>query len=243
MMRPALVFAAMLAALSGVANAADAPRIAIIIDDLGYQLIAGRRAIALPGPVTFAILPNTPRASLLARSAYELGKEVLVHLPMQADVDDNADASGVTLDMSRNAFATAIDQAIASVPYAIGFNNHRGSLITRHPGHMRWLMEELGMRERMFFVDSYTTHQSVALQIAAESGIRAIKRDVFLDNDPAPGTIRAEFERLKLFARQRGAAVAIGHPYETTLAFLEIELPKLAAEGFELVPISELVAN
>lgn len=243
MMRPALVFAAMLAAFSGVANAADAPRIAIIIDDLGYQLIAGRRAIALPGPVTFAILPNTPRASLLARFAYEHGKEVLIHLPMQADVDDDADASGVTLDMSRNAFATAIDQAIASVPYAIGFNNHRGSLITRHPGHMRWLMEELGMRERMFFVDSYTTHQSVALKIAAESGIRAIKRDVFLDNDPTPGTIRAEFERLKLFARERGAAVAIGHPYETTLAFLETELPKLAAEGFELVPISELVAN
>lgn len=243
MTRLLLFLAALLAVPAGVCGTAEAPRIAIIIDDLGYQLAAGRRAIALPGPVSFAILPDAPRAAVLARAAYAVGKEVLVHLPMQAADDRTNQSPGVTLDMSREQFRTTIDAAIEAVPHAIGFNNHRGSLITRHPGHMRWLMEELGLRDRMFFVDSYTTHHSVALQVAAESGVRAIRRDVFLDADPEPATIRAEFERLKSLARARGTAVAIGHPHEATLAFLETELPKLAAEGYELVPISVLVAN
>ena len=243
MKRLLLLLAALLAAPAAVCGTADAPRIAIIIDDLGYQLAAGRRAIALPGPVSYAILPDAPRAAFLARAANAEGKEVLVHLPMQAAVDRPFESYGVTLDMSREQFRATIDAAIEAVPFAIGFNNHRGSLITRHPGHMRWLMEELGMRNSMFFVDSYTTHHSVALQVAAESGVRAIRRDVFLDANPEPATIRAEFERLKLLAQRRGAAVAIGHPYEATLAFLETELPKLAAEGYELVPISTLVEN
>lgn len=243
MTRLLLCLAALLAAPAAVCGTAAAPRIAIIIDDLGYKLSAGRRAIALPGPVSYAILPHAPRASALARAANAEGKEVLVHLPMQAAADRPTDAPGVTLDMSRVQLREAIFNAIESVPFAIGVNNHRGSLITRHPGHMRWLMEELGTRDPMFFVDSYTTHHSVALQVAAESGVRAIRRDVFLDADPRPATIRAEFERLKSLARRRGAAVAIGHPHDTTLAFLETELPKLAVEGFELVPISALVAN
>lgn len=243
-MKQALLFlAGILAAQAGICGTADAPRIAIIIDDLGYQLSAGRRAIALPGPVSYAILPDAPRAAVLARDAHAVGKEILVHLPMQAAADELGDAPGVTLDMSRDQFRTTIDAAMQSVPFAIGFNNHRGSLITRHPGHMRWMMEELGLRDRMFFVDSYTTHHSVALQVAAESGVRAIRRDVFLDAEREPGTIRAEFDRLKSLARLRGAAVAIGHPYESTLAFLESELPKLAAEGYLLVPISALVSN
>lgn len=243
MIRLPVLIGVLLAVLAGAARSGPAPRIAIIIDDLGYQLAAGRRALALPGPVTFAILPNAPRASALARSANAHGKEVLLHLPMQAAGDADAEALGMTLDMSRVQVATAIDAALATVPHAVGVNNHRGSLITRHPGHMRWLMEEIGMRKRLFFVDSYTTHQSVAMQAAAASGVRAIRRDVFLDANPTPLEIRAEFERLKALARKNGAALAIGHPYDVTLTFLEAELPKLAADGFELVPISELVAN
>lgn len=244
MTRVAILVAVIFAAFSSVAVSAEAPRIAIIIDDLGYQLAAGRRAIALPGPVSFAILPGAPRAHVLAASATDSGKEVLLHLPMQASIDDdNAEPVSMTLDMSRQSFAATFDVAMAAVPGAVGVNNHRGSLITRHPGHMQWLMEEIHARDSLFFIDSYTTHESVALQLAAETGVDAIKRDVFLDSDPTPDIIRREFDRLKSLARQRGAAVGIGHPYATTLAFLEAELPKLAEQGFKLVTISELVTN
>lgn len=227
------------------AGAGEAPpRIAIIIDDLGYALGAGERAIALPGPLSYAILPGAPRARRLAQTANASGKEVLVHLPMQATIETGpAEPIHVSLDMSRAGFASEFARAFDAVPYAVGVNNHRGSLITRHPGHMQWLMEEIRARGGVFFIDSYTTHESVALQIADESGVPARKRDVFLDTVPEPDTIRQEFERLKTLARRQGVAIGIGHPYDATLEFLEAELPKLAEQGFELVPVSAIVAN
>jgi len=217
-------------------------RVAIIIDDLGHQLRAGRRAIALPGDVAFAFLPGTPQATRLAQRAFRDGKEVLLHLPLQAESEVNApDPVGITLDMSRTEVGAVFAEALRSVPHAIGVNSHRGSLLTQHPGHMQWLMEEIRARDGLFFVDSYTTHKSVALQIAAETNVSAIKRDVFLDPDRSPATVAREFARMKALAFRRGSVVAIGHPHEATLALLEKELPLLAEQGIELVRISDLV--
>jgi polysaccharide deacetylase 2 family uncharacterized protein YibQ len=220
------------------------PRIAIIIDDLGYQLAAGRRAIDLPGPVAFAVLPDTPHGRNLARYANENGKEVLMHLPLEAvDYRGPAEPGAMMLDMSRVAFRTTFADAIATVPHAIGVSSHRGSLLTRHPGHMVWLMEEIRERDGLFFIDSYTTHESIALKIAAETGVTATRRDVFLDHEQSALTVLRELERLKRKAREQGQAVAIGHPFPETLEVLERELPKLRDEGFELVTISELLAK
>ena len=234
--------AAILLLLATQSFAQSAPRIAIIIDDLGYQLAAGHRAVALPGPVVCSILPGTPRATQLALAAWERGKEVLLHLPLQSVNHDGKSGPGsITLDTTREAFADTFATAIESVPFAVGVNGHRGSLLTRHPGHMSWLMEEILRAGGLYFVDSYTTHHSVALQIASEQGVPAIKRDVFLDSDPAPESVAQEFERLKALARERGLAVAIGHPYPDTLAFLERAIPGLVEEGIQLVPLRELI--
>ncbi len=216
--------------------------IAIIIDDLGYQLDPGRRAIALPGPLAFGVIPGAPRATALARHAHQNGKEVLVHLPLQAVKDEaTRDPVSIELDMSRERVGSVFEQALEAVPHAVGVNGHRGSLLTRHPGHMQWLMEEISARQDLFFVDSFTTHHSVALQIAAEAGVDAIKRDVFLDPDRSQETIEREFERMKRLALRRGKVVAIGHPYPATLELLERELPGLERDGYELVRISEMV--
>jgi polysaccharide deacetylase 2 family uncharacterized protein YibQ len=239
-----LSFIALLLLLASASVATGTPRIAIIIDDLGYRLSAGRRAIDLPGPISFAVLPGTPRAQALATHAFESGKEVLLHLPLQARSDEKAyEPLGINLDMNRREFGETFDEALMSVPHAIGVNSHRGSLLTRHPGHMQWLMEEIQARENLFFVDSFTTHESVALRMASEAGVHARKRDVFLDPDQRPETVAREFERMKMLADKRGSVIAIGHPHKATLDLLERELPRLAAEGYELVTISELVTG
>lgn len=221
--------------LSAPLLAADA-RVAIIIDDLGYRKAEGVRAVELPGPVAVAVLPDAPLAATLARAAHAAGKEVLVHLPLQAVRDDGLDEPGsIMLDTTRQGFSEAFRRAVLAVPHASGVNNHRGSLLTRHPGHMRWLMEEIGGQATWFFVDSYTTHHSVALAIAREHGIPAAKRDVFLDSERDPASIERAFERLKRLAREQGSAIGIGHPFPETLEFLEAALPRLAAEGIELI--------
>ena len=240
---PALALALVLA--SGPSAAlAQAPRIAIIIDDLGYQLAAGQRAVNLPGPVACAVLPETPRAAMLAEAAFARGKDVLLHLPLQSmEQSVNAEPGAIFLDMTRSEFARSFARSIASVPHAVGVSNHQGSLLTQHPGHMAWLMEEIEAQGDLFFVDSYTTHRSIALALALESGVPAVRRDVFLDPDRSLGTLQREFDRLKDLSRRQGMAVGIGHPYPATLAFLETELPKLADEGYELVGIGEYVAR
>jgi len=244
MIRRALLGAAATVLLLAQSAAEPLPRIAIIIDDLGYQLAAGRRAINLPGPVAFAVLPGTPQGPELARFANESGKEVLMHLPLEAvDYQGPAEPGAMMLDMSRSAFRTTFAEAISTVPFAIGVSSHRGSLLTRHPGHMVWLMEEIRERESLFFIDSYTTHESVALQIAAESGVTATRRDVFLDHEQSALSVFHELERLKLKAREQGYAVAIGHPFPETMEVLESELPRLREQGFELVTISELLSK
>ncbi len=228
--------------LAHTAIAEKRPRVAIIIDDLGYEWTAAERLLALDLPMTFAIIPNAPKARRLAEAARQSGQEVIVHLPLQAMSEKGSHGSGeITIDMSAAQFRRAFDSALRSVPFAVGVNNHRGSLLTQHPGHMQWLMDSIRCSANLFFVDSYTTHLSVAMQIAGESGIPAVKRDVFLDNSREPADIKGEIARLKALARKSGSAVAIGHPYPETLALLEQALPAMQAEGFDLVHVSELV--
>jgi polysaccharide deacetylase 2 family uncharacterized protein YibQ len=229
---------------SACAASLASPRVAVIIDDLGNLRSAGERTVALDGPVAVAILPHTPQAAYIAGLANAAGKEVLLHLPLQSVATEAAAGIGrIGLDNTRDEFARIFVANFTSVPYVGGVNTHMGSLITQHPGHMSWLMSEIGQRGELFFVDSRTTPASVALQMAMEFGVPATRRDVFLDDDPDPAAIATQFRRLKALARLHGSAVAIGHPRETTLAFLERALPRLAAEGIELVPVRAVIRD
>jgi len=217
------------------------PAIAIIIDDLGRQEAFGQRAATLPGPVACAFLPMARHTLELARLAHARRKEVLLHLPMESVDQRPLDAGGVTLDMTESQFRARVQESIDDVPYVSGVNNHMGSLLTRHPGAMSWLMSVMKQRGDLYFVDSRTTTQTVALQVAREADLPSTQRNVFLDDDPSNEAIDREFRRLIALARRDGTALAIGHPYPETLAFLEQRLPGLAERGIRLVPVSELI--
>ena len=232
----------------GVGAAASMPRervrIALIIDDLGHVRQPARRVVALDGPVACAILPHTPYARLIAGEARMAGKEVLLHLPLQSIGEYEKTGLGtIKIDSTKDQLLKIFESDIESVPHVVGVNNHMGSLLTQHPGHMNWLMGALKARGGLFFVDSYTSDASVALQMAREHGVPSTRRDVFLDNVQTHTAIDKEFERLKKLARTRGAAVGIGHPYPVTLDYLERALPDLASDGIELVSVSELIRS
>lgn len=220
------------------------PRIAIIIDDIGDRHAEGLAAVSLPGAVACAFLPHTPHSRELALLAHENGKEVMLHLPLQSLHDKPLGPGAITLDTTETEFRRTLAADLQSIPFVRGVNNHMGSLLTLHPGHMTWLMQYLAAQGEMFFVDSYTNAESVALAMAQERGVPAAKRDVFLDNIAEQAAIGVQFERLVSLAHERGTAIGIGHPYPETLKFLAENLPELqAAYGVELVPVSVLLTR
>ncbi|MBT8422167.1 MAG: divergent polysaccharide deacetylase family protein [Gammaproteobacteria bacterium] len=244
--RPNLIRLLLLTGLTAVtvfgsAHAA-APSIAIIIDDLGYRYDEGQRAVALPGDVTCAVIPNTPHGADMAEAAHAAGKEIMLHLPMQPlDKQRPVGDEGIALETTRRGVTEALSSGMLAVPHVVGVNNHMGSLITRHPGHMTWLMQDL-LERNLFFIDSVTTRSSVALRMAREQGVTATRRDLFLDFEEATeAEIHSRLQELYAVAYRQGHALGIGHPYPATMAVLERELPRLAERGIRLVTVSQLI--
>lgn len=219
------------------------PAIALIIDDLGNRRSTGLRAIALPGPVACSFFPYAVHTRELATRAHARGKEVMLHLPMQATGHYQYvhEAGVLTVDMTQQQYRRTFRADLAAVPYASGFNNHMGSLLTRHPGDMAWLMQLVRQNGKLFFIDSRTTPATVAREVADEYGVPSSQRNVFLDDVMEPDAIHAQFRRLLQIARRDGTAIAIGHPYAATLDVLSDELSQLDRQGVQLVRVADLI--
>ena len=227
----------------GIGERGELPAISIIIDDLGYRRLDGLRALELPGPVAYAVLPHTPYASRLAGIAFQLDKEVLLHVPMESELEKALGPGALINGMAQREVRTVLDAGLASVPHVTGINNHMGSALTQQTRAMGWLMEWMNDQGELYFVDSITSARSVALRSAGEAGLRAIGRDVFLDATADAEMIHKQFQRLIEHARARGTGLAIGHPYPETLSVLRKVLVKPSHYGVELVPVRELIAR
>lgn len=242
MFRTYLLFCLALFAPAGaLADSIEQASITIIIDDLGNNLRDGQRALALPGPVTYAILPFLPHSRKLAEQAHRQGKEVMLHMPMDNSHDRPIGPGGLTLKQGRQDYQARFQRAIAATPHIKGINNHMGSRLTTNPERMQWLMQTL-KEYPLYFVDSRTSAASVAATAAADNQIPNLERDIFLDHEPNVDFIDRQFKKLIKVARKKGSAVAIGHPYPSTLGYLENVLPKLDAMGIRLVTPSGLIA-
>jgi len=237
--------AAILLGLAMPLPAADnsVPVISIIIDDMGYRLKEGKRALELPGAICYSFLPFTPNGARLAETANALGKDILLHIPMEAERHNRLLGPGaLRSDMSQAEMITTLRTALESVPRAIGINNHMGSLLTTQADKMQWVMREIQHHAGLFFIDSRTTIGTVAEEMALEQGVPSISRDVFLDDDLDPAAIRAQFQRLIDKAHAQGYALAIAHPHPQTLALLAAELPQLEQRhGVRLIRLGRLV--
>jgi len=234
-------WSALLLLLASAAAHALPPSVAIIIDDMGYDRLRGEAALALPHGVTYAFLPRAPHTRQLAALARHQRREIMLHLPMQAMSGRPLDPGGLDMDMTEAEFRRTLAQDLAALPDAVGVNNHMGSLLTRHPGAMAWLMRALAGHGGLYYVDSRTTRATVAQQQAVSLGLPATRRDVFLDNHAEPAYIAAQLRLLVRKARLQGSAVGIGHPYPETIAVLARELPRLARDGVALVPVSSVI--
>ena len=217
------------------------PAISIVIDDMGYRLESGKRAVNLPGALDYSFLPDSPHAKLLSKLAHDKNKEIMLHLPMESEGGNKLGPGGLTHLMDKKDFNEVLNENLASIPFISGFNNHMGSLLTQNPLLMKRVMRQVALKKALFFVDSRTTSNSVAYDVARYEGLRAIKRDVFIDHDASVELIKYQLQRLIKRARRKGTALAIAHPKKNTLDVLEKWLPELKNKNIELVPVTTLI--
>ena len=217
------------------------PELAIILDDLGSDRAAAEEVFALSFPLTISILPNHEHSAEIAGEAVRRGKQVMLHLPMQSVANEKPETQELRPGMPPAELATTVEQFLETVPGAIGVNNHQGSQATSDSQLMSELMPVLG-DHHLFYVDSRTTAATVAYDTAQNFGVRAAYRNVpFLDDVPEAGAVRKQMDLALRGAREKGEAIAIGHPHAATLKALK-ELPQRAqAQGVRLVFASELV--
>lgn len=222
---------------------AEAPRLALIVDDLGEQALASRRALQLPPEVALSFLPAGALTPELARTAAQRGHEVLLHLPLEPVNGALAPAGHLRADDSPESISRGVHAALARVPGAAGVNHHQGSRFTSSGPAVDALMRALRTLPGLYYIDSRTTPATRAEESALRHGIPALRRHVFLDAHRGDEAVRSGFRRWLAHADRHGAALAIGHPYPETLALLEAKLPMLTARGYRLVPPSALLGG
>jgi polysaccharide deacetylase 2 family uncharacterized protein YibQ len=215
-------------------------RVALVIDDLGRSLddlaALGRLGI----PLSYSVLPFETRTGEVVAALGRGRREILCHLPMEPGNGKDPGPGALTAEMEPEELAERTARALDAVPGAVGANNHMGSLLSADPDSMRAILSVLASR-RLFFLDSRTSAESVGYATARALGLASAERQVFLDGDPRPEAIAQEFLRLLALARERGAAIAIGHPYAETFSVLEREVPRARELGYEFVPVSYLL--
>lgn len=216
----------------------DQPALAIVIDDIGYSLKKGVAMTEVPAPITLSVIPQTKHATELAELGARTGKEIMVHLPMSTENGVISDPLVLTESLTPEAFDLVVDTALTAVPGAKGVNNHQGSSLTKDRDAMVRLMRKL--REyQMFFVDSRTTAETVAAEVALEMDLPTASRAVFLDNERNTSAISKSLEEVIQVAIAEGSALAIGHPYPETQQVLSLQLPWLPT-NLQVVPASTL---
>jgi uncharacterized protein len=204
-----------------VAGQLQLPKVAIIIDDMGYDETIGNELLKFPIELTYSFLPFAPYTKKLERSAHRAGKTVFLHLPLQPKDSSsfNPGPGALHLQDSPETQREKLEKCLQQVPHAVGINNHMGSAFTEDSEAMTNIIEVMKARS-LIFVDSLTTSGSVALQTARQAAVKSFGRSVFLDNTMDGEEICLQLEKLVGIAERRGWAIGIAHPHKVTVTAL-----------------------
>jgi polysaccharide deacetylase 2 family uncharacterized protein YibQ len=219
----------------------ERPRLAVIIDDLGYDLRVARSFIQLDLPLSFSVLPSAPFTKRIVKEANKAECELILHLPMEPKnyPSVNPGPGALYLSMDERGIRQTLDGDLREIEGVKGVNNHMGSSFTENTEKMLIVLKYLKEKE-LFFVDSLTTSRSVGFKLARKIGLPTAGRSVFLDNELSQKAIRIQIDRLLSIARHSGDVIGIGHPHRETLEALREYCSKMRNE-FRVVTVSELV--
>lgn len=215
-------------------------KIAIVIDDFGYNMNNTGEIWQLGFPVTLSVLPNLNYSRRIAEAARKKGFEVILHLPMEPYEETRLEKGTIMASMTDEEIAASFETAVSGVPGLKGVSNHMGSKATEDERVMSVIFKRM-KKKKLYFLDSLVTGRSVCEALSRKLGVRFAKRSVFLDNEPDAGYIRKKLEELAKEALGAGWAIGIGHDRPLTIAVIKQMNARFEELGIETVFVSELV--
>lgn len=216
-------------------------KVAIVIDDFGYNTGNLQTFLDIGEPLTFSILPNLRRSRDVAEAAEARGHEVILHLPLESHRKDVAEETDtIKPGESPKEVTERLAKDIGSIPGLRGVSNHMGSKATEDKELMSAIFVYL-KKQDLYFFDSLTSDKSICREAADKAGIRFAKRDAFLDNTNDVEYIEKQLLELEELAFKRGRAIAICHDRKKTAAALARTMPRMARDGVEFVYLSDMV--
>ena len=218
-------------------------KIAIVLDDWGYNLNNLETLERIRQPLTLAVLPHLVYSQRIGDFAIKIGKELILHLPLEPKRKNDYlgwEKTTITVDMSDEKIKEILFEALESLEGVKGVSNHMGSRATEDERVMGIIFKELKKRD-LYFLDNRVTANSICEKLANKLSLKFISRDIFLDNEKNADYIKIQLKKLKALALNKGKVVGVGHSYSLTLKVLEEEIPKIEKEGFEFVFLSELI--
>jgi len=216
---------------------------ALIIDDMGNSIDNIKDICSLKKDLTIAVLPFSPFAKETARIAHQNGLEVILHLPLESmnNVYDNENTLGIINSrMDQKEITNILYANLKQVPFISGVNTHMGSKITKDKKIMGIILDKL-RKQNLYFIDSRTTAQSVAYNIAQKMNIPSAYRHVFLDSKTEQGYIKSQLIKLFETAEKNGSAVGICHPFPETIQVLKENIHRAEKFNVNLLFASKIV--
>jgi polysaccharide deacetylase 2 family uncharacterized protein YibQ len=211
-----------------------------IIDDVGYNLVQLEPFLSLDIPLTFAILPFLPFSADAAEKIEEYGHEYLIHAPMEPMNGEDPGPGALYTEMSRQEIEESTKAMLQDLSGAEGINNHMGSRFTSDPQSMDTLLKTLKNAGK-FYLDSYTSAESVAGELCRENGMNYFRRDIFIDNSQDPESMRSAIQQGIGVAETQGHAILIGHVWSEGLPEVLSEMyQKARNQGFQFDTVSSL---
>ena len=200
-----------------------APRLTIVMNELGGDKAVTASLLALKLPITFSVLPFAKDAAATATAAHEAGQEVLVDMPMETMQSPfvKAGPGEITTKMSEEDMRILMDDALGHVPYATGASNFMGSRLTTDTAATQRFCEILA-RSGLYVLDDVTHQESILYAEARRRGLPAWRRALTLNDGPkTEGAVLADLKKAEETARAKGHAVVIATPAPHVLAALK----------------------
>lgn len=217
-------------------------RLAVIIDDCGYDVDLVQRLVNLRAPFSFAIIPYRDFSSDSLHVINGGGQVAMLHLPMEP-MNASAMSEGkstVLTSMDDKRIMQLTGELINSLPGISGVNNHQGSKATSDERTMRAVLKEI-KRQGLFFVDSNTYAKSLGDKLAAGMGVPTGRNNIFLDNSTNEDEIIKKIWQAAAIADKYGSAIAICHARPHTVNAWEQVIDEVKASGLKLVPVTEVL--